>query len=75
MSWIINRLPDETGTYLVSIMRNRKFGVQAFKYVGHFDSETQRWFKYDPFDDHSEPTEEIDGQVTAWTDEIPVFIK
>jgi len=75
MNWITNRLPDETGTYLISVNRRRGFGGQAFKYVGHFDFETKKWFKYDPFDDNYEPTEEIDGEVPAWTDELGVFMK
>lgn len=70
MSWRKD-LPPETGIYLVSIVRERQLGDQAFKYFAHYDSESQQWFKYDPFDDNYEPNEPIDGRITGWTEEVP----
>lgn len=75
MNWKTVEKPSETGPYLVSVMRQRSHGRQAFKYIAHYNKENDKWYKYDPYDDNYKPTEEISGEISAWNDDLPTFIK
>ncbi len=78
MEWMntVQELPIESGPYLVSVKVNKRFGVAVFKYVAHFDSETNNWYKYDPFNNDYEPTELIsEGEVLAWGKNFATFIR
>lgn len=74
MDWIHNKKPTETGSYLVSVKRNRKYGNQAFIYVAHYDIGNDKWYTYDPFDDDYMPSKELEGVVSAWSNDIPVYL-
>ena len=73
MKWVTNA-PTETGEYLVSIKRQRPLSNQIFKYVAHYEAEKNKWYQYNPFDDDYKPTDEIEGNVTAWAEDMVIFM-
>ncbi len=54
-------------------MKDRPYGRSAFKYIGHYDAKNDTWHQYDPFADKI--GEVIQDNVTAWSDDIGVFIE
>lgn len=78
MKWIntLEELPIDSGPYLVSVKISKRFGVAVFKYVAHFDSDTNQWYKFDPFNNDYKPTELInEGEVMAWGKDFDIFIR
>lgn len=74
MSWITDDLPEETGPYLVSINLQRSSGKYAFKYMAYYEKEQNKWFKYDPFELRYKPTDEVEGVVAGWRDDLGVHL-
>ncbi len=74
MEWENNQSP-ETGAHLVSVQWQRSHGIMAFTYVAYYDKEANTWYKYNPFEDNYKPTEEVEGEVTAWAKNTSVFLK
>jgi hypothetical protein len=67
-------LPPETGRYLVSMERPSLRGTLAFLYVAHYEADEKKWYQYDPFSDLYKPTNVVEGNVVAWTNDAAVFI-
>lgn len=76
MDFITHELPDKTGSYIISAQILQKNGVNlVFNYIAYYVSETQTWYKYDPFTEQ-EIGEEISPKlINAWKETGPVFLK
>ena len=72
MEWNYGNFPNETRRYLVSVMLQRPKGAEVFKYIAHFDSESKKWFKYDPFTEKQ--GEEVEGEIIAWGSEVAIAL-
>jgi hypothetical protein len=66
--------PQTTGNYTVSIKRPKGYGEYIFNDSAYYDSETQSWYKYDPWDDKYEPKEEITNMVIGWIDGVMSYL-
>ena len=75
MNWISDKNPTESGNYLVSIQIQRNYGIQVFNYMAHYETGSNSWFKYDPFEVNYTPTIPVEGQVNAWAEDVGVFLK
>jgi hypothetical protein len=67
-------LPPKTGSYLVSMERPWLRRVLAFICVAQYEADEEKWYQYDPFSDLYKPTNEVEGNVVAWTNDAAVFI-
>jgi hypothetical protein len=77
MNWIPypQNKPDRSGSYTISVIRKTSSKSDfGFTYTAHYDSNTDEWFKYDPFDDIDYLKEKITDNVTAWSDDNSVYM-
>lgn len=75
MEWITDTLPTDSGNYIVSIKWQRPAGIILFMYFAHYVKEQDVWYKYDPFDNHYKPSQEVEGEITAWAKDIgPYYV-
>ncbi len=72
VNWIRNNNPNETSSYLVSMSLKNAIGSYTFMHVAHYDSDSNKWYRFDPFDSEAQIKEEI--SIIAWTDEAIVTI-
>jgi hypothetical protein len=75
MEWTVYKRerPGQDGRYLISVMKDRKYGNSAFKYIAHYDAKNDTWHQYDPFEEKI--GEAIRDKVTAWSEALPVFLE
>lgn len=78
MSWkqYIDVLPEQSGAYLISVSRKTNENVEfVFNYVAYYDSGTDHWYKYDPFQSKKDNAiqEQINDKIIAWKSE-PVYL-
>lgn len=76
MEWIYTtqKMPPESGRYFVSVLQQRLYGKSGFTYVADYDSETQRWFQWNPFTDTR--GDEISAEeLVAWNEGIGIALK
>ena len=75
MQWNSHANPSESGRYTVSVQVQRSHGIEVFNYVAHYDAESNKWYKHDPFEVNAEHVNEIEGNVNAWMEDMGVFLK
>lgn len=78
MSWkqYTHAQPEQSGAYLISVSRKTNEDVEfVFNYVAYYDSGTNQWYKYDPFQNKKDSAiqEQINDNIIAWKSE-PVFL-
>jgi hypothetical protein len=74
MNWITApQLPETTSNYLASVRIPFRDGQYVFTDLVHFDKETGRWYKYDPFHSEQTPTEDISHFVVGWIADNTAF--
>lgn len=68
MKWKATKyeMPTGTGVYIVSIHQQYPAGIVVSSDAAHYDAESFKWYKYDPFDVKYKPTEEITELVVGW---------
>lgn len=68
MDWISypRQKPDEAANYIVSIRRPTNHGDYIFNYVAQYDEATDKWYRYDPFNDEEGKGDEITEFVVGW---------
>lgn len=69
-----HKMPQESGRYNVSILQQRQYGKSGFTYVADYDSETQRWFQWNPFAD-TRGDEISADELVAWNEGIGTALK
>lgn len=70
MKWNHQGIPQESGSCLISVQKQRQFGTSIFNYVAHFDSSNGLWYEYNPFTDVI--GQQITDYVTGWASEVGV---
>jgi hypothetical protein len=67
MDWInAQQLPEETGNYVASVRMPYLSGQYVFEAIVHYDRDTQRWYKYEPFEPDKELGDDITDKVVGW---------
>lgn len=76
MEFITHKVPDQTGSYIISAQINQKNGVKSvFNYIAYYDYDTKTWHKYNPFDEEAIGEEIPSHLINAWKETGPVFLK
>lgn len=75
MNWIPypqNR-PIISKSYIVSVQRPYSNGDFTFSYIAYYDVVTNRWHKYDNFDDDS-IKEVITERIVGWNEDLTTYL-
>lgn len=67
-------VPTETGSYIVSIQRQLPTHQSVFNDCAHWNAEEGRWLRYDAYDS-TISDQDITDEVTAWANDLGVFIR
>ncbi len=75
MNWISypQYRPEVSQPYLISVERPYAVSTLTFNTMAYYDVDTQRWFKYDGFDDNS-AKELITNKVVGWLGGLTTFL-
>jgi hypothetical protein len=65
--------PNDTGNYIASIRRQLALGHYVFSDLCHYNADTQRWYKYDPFVDNYIPAQDITNIVVGWMENMVTY--
>nr|WP_067053995.1 hypothetical protein [Mucilaginibacter sp. L294] len=76
MDFIANKLPDHTGSYIISAQIRQKDGVTlVFNYIAYYNAKTKIWHKYDPFTENEIGEAISYDLINAWKETGPVYLK
>lgn len=76
MEWILypENKPIESRPYTVSITKPYSNGDFTFIYIAYYNVETDKWLKYDPFDENPKG-DLINFRVNGWFTGIDTLIR
>jgi len=69
-----NGNPKQEGSYIVSVKVPYSFGERIFNDSAYYESKSNKWYKYDAFNDKPNLEEEITQYIVGWIDDIGSYL-